>query len=385
MTIEFLAGKNFSGRSDHLRTQVRQSGGCYIHPDLEINLSGLAETVGGERFLHGLSRKGDIAPDRRLSTLSGGERARLILETCLALKPSLLAVDCALEQLDSARRKELYERLAGISDQSRVIIADNLDRPTLCHGGFHIVEFEHSNTELRDFNAALFEAAKIIREDAKAPTISLEGMSFAYPKSKGEVLTSVNLNLTPSKPYLLKGENGAGKSTLAKLLIGVLKPSRGSISFSVGANMRSHSNVFYAFQNPRDQLFSRNALEYVGEIFRLRDKVANPWPCPWEDARELINAFGLQSFADVEIFDLPPLAQKRLSIAAAVASHSPWIFFDEPAIGLDQEGRSGLATLVGAMARTGRGVILVSHGSEFDWLDDVQSLKIADGQLSGGS
>ncbi|MGC1470066.1 MAG: hypothetical protein WA793_11855, partial [Sphingorhabdus sp.] len=79
MAMTVVRGCNFSGRSGKLRAFAwSQGGGQYLHPDLELNVSGLARTVAGEALLHGLG--GSDGDERALRSLSGGERAQLVLD-----------------------------------------------------------------------------------------------------------------------------------------------------------------------------------------------------------------------------------------------------------------------------------------------------------------
>lgn len=59
--------------------------------------------------------------------------------------------------------------------------------------------------------------------------ISAHNVSFAYPGTNSMVLEHVTLNVHPGTRVGLVGQNGEGKSTLVKLLIGVLRPRKGTV------------------------------------------------------------------------------------------------------------------------------------------------------------
>ena len=63
-----------------------------------------------------------------------------------------------------------------------------------------------------------------------APLVLARGVSKSF--SGVEVLRNVDLDLMSGEVHALIGENGAGKSTFAKILAGVIRPSRGTISIS---------------------------------------------------------------------------------------------------------------------------------------------------------
>jgi ATP-binding cassette, subfamily F, member 3 len=87
----------------------------------------------------------------------------------------------------------------------RELEIDELDRP---------VKLSFPNPEPMRFPGAL---------------ISANNISFAYPGSAGKVLDDVSLTIHPSARVGLVGKNGGGKSTLVKLLIGILRPHKGSV------------------------------------------------------------------------------------------------------------------------------------------------------------
>lgn len=66
-------------------------------------------------------------------------------------------------------------------------------------------------------------------EGGAVPTITFEGVSFAYPGRPDEVLRRLDLELEPGRSVAIVGENGAGKTTLLKLLAGFYQPTAGRI------------------------------------------------------------------------------------------------------------------------------------------------------------
>jgi ATP-binding cassette subfamily B protein len=70
-----------------------------------------------------------------------------------------------------------------------------------------------------------------IRHPGRAPVqaIRLEGVSFAYPRSEGPVLSDLDLVIRSGQSLAIVGENGAGKTTLVNLLCGFYEPTAGRI------------------------------------------------------------------------------------------------------------------------------------------------------------
>lgn len=63
----------------------------------------------------------------------------------------------------------------------------------------------------------------------EAPSITLEHVSFSYPKSEKVVLQDINLSVQAEEKVAIVGVNGAGKTTLMKLICGLLHPTSGRI------------------------------------------------------------------------------------------------------------------------------------------------------------
>jgi ABC-type bacteriocin/lantibiotic exporter with double-glycine peptidase domain len=62
------------------------------------------------------------------------------------------------------------------------------------------------------------------------PGISLRGVSYTYPKSETAALNDISLDIRPGERIAVVGANGAGKTTLIKLILGLYRPSSGTVS-----------------------------------------------------------------------------------------------------------------------------------------------------------
>lgn len=62
--------------------------------------------------------------------------------------------------------------------------------------------------------------------------IDIENATFSYPNSSEKVLKNLTFSIQPGEKIALLGTNGSGKSTLIKMLLGLLKPTKGTISFN---------------------------------------------------------------------------------------------------------------------------------------------------------
>src|SRR5215470_12452737 len=131
---ELIAGKNFSGRSELLRTRVKhgQSASFFVGPYAEAALSGLTTSVideiaiyaSSDPLLREIFSPLDLAAygGRKPQTLSGGEQVLLALHCFSRSAFASLAIDSALEQLDNAHRAAAF---AFLDQAGEIIIIDN--------------------------------------------------------------------------------------------------------------------------------------------------------------------------------------------------------------------------------------------------------------------
>lgn len=75
--------------------------------------------------------------------------------------------------------------------------------------------------------------------------ITMENVSFKYPNAEKDALRNINLKIKPGERIAIVGENGSGKTTLVKLLIGLYKPTEGSVKIGeTDVNTVSYKSLF---------------------------------------------------------------------------------------------------------------------------------------------
>jgi cobalt/nickel transport system ATP-binding protein len=386
MAREFIAGPNFSGRSAHLMALLRErapGAAFFIGPYAEAALSGLSSTVADEIGIYSArpsaTRPAFSAVDfgtyaaRKPPTLSGGEQVLLALH-CFSLSHyRTIGIDAALEQLDPENRAQALAYLS--RDETHgfdVAVIDNrLD------DGWP----QTMLTGTADFACNLDGAIAGLAPRA-APTITIERLSFRYPKGR-DIFTDVNLTLAPGRAYRLTGPNGAGKTTLFKLLAGVLAASAGAMTLDGApyAPWREGNRLFaFATQNPDHQWCGATLGEDVAR--RRAALVRQGIAAPADAALTTLAAcLGVPSL-DVHLYELPLAARKRLSWLWPLSGTLPWIMLDEPTIGQDAATRAALATAVARLCALGHGVVFITHDEEFAGLIDHRPLRLEHGSIA---
>ncbi len=193
--------------------------------------------------------------------------------------------------------------------------------------------------------------------------ITLKDISFHYRtgNTKGHlVLENLNLELEEKKAYLLTGSCGSGKSTLAMLLKGLLLPVSGKISVR-DCNMKLsvfQRSMGIVFQYPEEQFFKDTVFDEVAfgpMVFGL-DKIE-------QRVKDAIRAVGLDSeqIGKLSPFILSSGEKRRLAIASVIACEPSWYIFDEPAAGLDLQGRIMIVKLIRNLLEKEKTIVIITQ------------------------
>lgn len=209
--------------------------------------------------------------------------------------------------------------------------------------------------------------------------ISTEGLG----KSFGDVhaVRSLDLRVPAKSIFAFLGPNGAGKTTTIKLLLGLLRPSRGSgaifgmdiVSESVDIRRR----IGYLPQDARfyDHMTARQTLEYTARFF-----YTGPQSQIDKRVDQMIELVGLDGKADRPVKGFSGGERQRLGIAQADVNHPDLLILDEPAANLDPQGRRDVLEVMSRI-RESATIFYCTH-----ILDDAQRVSdqvaiVDDGEL----
>lgn len=212
--------------------------------------------------------------------------------------------------------------------------------------------------------------------------IEINNLHFTYPTGL-EAIQGISLNIDSGEQVAIVGQNGAGKTTLVRHFNGLLKPTSGSISigdwdtkkYSVA---KLASRVGYVFQNPDDQLFSRNVLTEV-----------EYGPKNLGYAKEKTNKLVKRALAWTELtektetnpYDLSPTWRKMVALASIIAMDTPIVIFDEPTTGQDFANVSRIAHVIAELKKEGKTVITITHDIDFCAENFERVIALSNGQI----
>jgi zinc transport system ATP-binding protein len=169
-------------------------------------------------------------------------------------------------------------------------------------------------------------------------SINLKDISFKYENSL--VLENVSFSLQKGEFLGLIGPNGSGKSTLIKIILGMLKPTKGEIQLfdSPISNFNEWPKIGYVSQkaNTFNGGFPATVFEVVSTglfgkmgLFKWMGKQEK------EMVKHAINIVGLSGYEKQNIGKLSGGQQQRVFIARAIVSEPELLILDEPTVGVD--------------------------------------------------
>jgi ABC-type multidrug transport system fused ATPase/permease subunit len=219
--------------------------------------------------------------------------------------------------------------------------------------------------EFLDQRPSVAERADAVALPDGTGHITCEAVSFGYPGSTRDVLTTVSLDVAPGEVLALVGPSGAGKSTLVKLLLRFYDPTAGRILLD-GVDLR----------DVRQQALRENVAVLLQEtlIFdgTIRENIAYGRPGASEaeiiraaqaaDAHEFIAALpaGYDTLVGQKGRRLSGGQRQRLAIARAMIRDAPILILDEPTTGLDAAAGQRIVEPLRRLM-SGRTTIVISH------------------------
>jgi ABC-type Mn2+/Zn2+ transport system ATPase subunit len=159
------------------------------------------------------------------------------------------------------------------------------------------------------------------------------------------VLESVSCRISAGEFVGLAGPNGAGKTTLLRALLGLIPLAEGEI-------LRGHGKIGYVSQR---SWHASNVPISVIEVVALGaagDK---------EKARTALAKVDMEAAVGKRFSELSGGQQQRVGIAKALAGRADVMVLDEPTTGIDGRGQEELHSLLRALWRQGKTIIMVSH------------------------
>lgn len=195
--------------------------------------------------------------------------------------------------------------------------------------------------------------------------VKISHLDFAYGQTL--VLKHVDLAIEPQTTLGIIGPNGGGKTTLLRLLLGLLRPTRGSISIDGLTPERATARGDLVGYLPQNSSLPTKFPLNVRQLVRLGlAGKAGLLRAPSRDdvsfTEQLIERVGIRELADQPIAELSGGQMQRALIARSLAAKPKLLLLDEPTTGIDRSGQQRFVDFLKEIQRElALTVVLVSH------------------------
>ena len=360
--------------------------------------------------------------------LSGGQTHLLALEGAVSLQPDVLILDEPIAQLDPAhadciyavlrRLNEEYGKTIIVIEHHTEYIADFCKHVMLLKEGRvqwvlpagealqRVEELQSCNIFPPQVTIAAWRASRKAGQAERLPTTVEEGKAFFVPKARPEplpparrpgqgetvaafqnvsvayrsvkgdphkVFEDLTLDIHKGDKVALIGSNGAGKSTFMKLMVGLLKPSGGSVWLN-GRDLHDvrpealSRQISMVYQNPED-MFIKDSIEkdiaYAMEVRGVPDAAAR--------TRRLLERFRLAGLRERDGRLLSGGQMRRASLAIGVALDPGILLLDEPTANLDIATRKEIMRTLEELKEITETVVIATHDMQLvcEWAERI--------------
>lgn len=193
-----------------------------------------------------------------------------------------------------------------------------------------------------------------------------EALTVHHAGVRTPAVSGVSLTVDPGEVVAVVGPNGSGKSTLLRALVGLLRPSAGSVHLDgrpiASWSRRDLADVVGALPQREDQSFPLTVTETVllGRWSRL-GPIAPVGPADREAVDAALRRCDVTALADRRIDTLSGGEWQRVRVARALVAVPRLLLLDEPTAALDVGHEMEMFELLRRLVAEGLGVLVITH------------------------
>lgn len=351
---------------------------------------------------------------KKCSQLSGGEKQRVVIASCLAMAGSVIILDEPTSQLDPIVAEEVFHAIMRLRQDlgfTVILIEQRLERcfhlcdrimyleegrlaydskpqlfsrwaiennksfiPTItklfAKKGFINIPLTISEAKKKLDNYFIKNGIDKIKTRLESfnyinnPVIKVDNVSYTYADGT-PALKQVNLDVSAGEFLCILGENGAGKSTLLKNIMGIYKPTAGKIKVFDREinkiNERERAAILgYLSQNPNDYLFNDTVED------ELAYTLLNIGKKDFTIIKRTLDILDLTEYKDNNPRHLSTGERQRVALACVFAAEPKILLIDEPTRGLSPDIKEKLGLFLRRITREeNKTIILITQDIEF--------------------
>jgi ABC-2 type transport system ATP-binding protein len=197
----------------------------------------------------------------------------------------------------------------------------------------------------------------------QAPVVAAQDLTKVFKdfwlRDRARAVDGIDFEIHRGEIFGLLGPNGSGKSTTIKMILGLLKRTKGRLVVlgkapnDVAVKKRigylPEESYLYPFLNARE------TLDYYGKLFGLERRVR------LRRIDELLDMVGLAGVQTRQVREYSKGMQRRIGIAQALINDPEFLILDEPTTGLDPLGTRQVKDLITHLGQRGKTILLSSH------------------------
>jgi len=211
----------------------------------------------------------------------------------------------------------------------------------------------------------------------------LEVRNISKSYNKRAVLKDVSLDVTRGEVVGLFGPNGAGKTTCFSIILGLVKPDKGSLFFNnqdiTNLPIYIRSRLGFGYLPQESSIF--RGLSVSDNIKAILEISENDEEVIENRIDELLAEFSIEHLKYAPSMGLSGGERRRLEIARCLASNPKFIMLDEPLAGIDPLAVSDIKNLISHLKDRNIGILITDHNVR-DTLDIVdRAYVIYDGSV----
>ena len=400
---------------------------------------GLSKTLMAKRIEEVLDTVGiDHLRHRQITTLSGGEKQKTAIAAVLVLHPEILVLDEPTSELDPKGAEEVIQLVKRLNEEFGLTVLlvehridrvlQSVDRLILMNNGMVAYDgnprdwIHHVGDTLPDIGvppitrlsvalqkknidtktpltikegrqnfSSVFKSKKFKKTDFSSihksknsndSVVAIKNLWYKYPDSP-TILRGINLSISKGEFVSLIGRNASGKTTLAKMLNGLLKPTKGTVEIN-GINTTKTSvetlskYVGYVFQDPNVHLFADSVEEEI--TFMMNNLGFSPESIE-ESLEKMLKQFNLNYCRYAYPRSLSTGEKQRVALSSVLAANPQLLILDEPTRGLDYELKKTLMHHLKTYQQNGGTILLITHDIELIAEFGERVLLISEGNI----